>query len=83
MSDEQKNRSAVLLEFGFLWDKMNDEIVQLRARLAAAERVVEAAMALVDAEQWSLAEQEAIHSIFRAVKAYRAALATPTTTEDA
>ena len=35
MRDQQQNRSAVLLEFGFLWDKMADEIVRSRRILDA------------------------------------------------
>ena len=53
MSEEQRNRSAVLLEFGFLWDKMADEIVRLRSeRNAAVEQLrlanIDAANELAD-----------------------------------
>ena len=44
MRDQQQNRSAVLLEFGFLWDKMADEIVRLRRILAALREPSKAAM---------------------------------------
>jgi uncharacterized membrane protein YccC len=45
--DQQQNRSAVLLEFGFLWDKMADEIVRLRRILDALREPSEAVVQAV------------------------------------
>jgi hypothetical protein len=51
-----------------------DEIIRLRERLAACERVVEAAIAAQDKDVWDMNA----HALYQAVEAYRAAVAAET-----